>query len=64
MYQSRVGITNITTFKPGVRGQRLCAPGFLKLLWSTCQYACVCVCVSAPRALITSGVIWCDIDRA
>ena len=23
---------------------------------------CVCVCVSAPRLLITSGVIWCDID--
>ena len=22
---------------------------------------CVCVCVSAPEALITSGVIWCDI---
>ena len=27
-------------------------------------YACVfvCVCVSAPRLLITSGVIWYDID--
>ena len=33
---------------------------------SVCQYACVCVSVSVclpPRPLITSGVIWCDIDR-
>ena len=22
----------------------------------------MCVCVSAPRLLITSGVMWCDID--
>ena len=28
------------------------------------QYVCVCVCVSAPRLLITSGVrMWCDIDH-
>ena len=27
------------------------------------MYVCVCVCVSAPRTLITSGVIWCVIDR-
>ena len=39
-------------------------PGFLKLLWSTCRYARVCVHVCLPpRALITSGVIWCDIGR-
>ena len=38
--------TNI--FKPGARGLRPRAPGFLKLLWSTCRYACVCVCVR-PR---------------
>ena len=51
-------------FKSGTRGQRLLAPGFLKLLWSACRYACVHVCVSVcppPRPLITSGVIWCDI---
>ena len=23
---------------------------------------CVCVCVSSPKALITSGMIWCDIE--
>ena len=26
------------------------------------MFACVCVCVSAPRLLITSDVMWCDID--
>ena len=46
------------------------APGFLKLLWFERQYVCVCVCVSVCvsvrpplRPLITSGVIWCDIDH-
>ena len=24
---------------------------------------CVCVCVPDLRVLVTSGVIWCDIDR-
>ena len=32
---------------------------FLKLFWSVCM--CVCVC-PPPRPLITSGMIWCDID--
>ena len=37
-------------------------PGFLKIaLVRVLVY--VCVCMSAPRPLITSGVIWCDIDR-
>ena len=32
-----------------------------------CLFACACVCVRAcvcppPRLLITSGVMWCDID--
>ena len=50
--------------KPGARGLRPRAPGFLKLLWSAYRYACVCVCVCPPpRSLITSGVIWCDIGR-
>ena len=31
--------------KPGARGLRPRAPGFLKLFWSACRYACVCVCV-------------------
>ena len=34
---------------------------FLKLLWFARWYACVCV--SALRALIISGMIWCDIGR-
>ena len=33
-------------FKPGARGQRPRAPGFLKLLWFAHQYSCVCVCLS------------------
>ena len=54
-------------FKPGAHGLWPHAPGFLKLLWSVCRYACVCVCVCVsvclpPRPLITNGVIWCDID--
>ena len=53
---------SVCVFKPGTHGR---TPGFLKLLWSACQYACVCVCVCVPalRPLITSGMIWCDIDR-
>ena len=38
------------------------APGFLKLLWFSCQYVCVSVSLP-PRALIASGVIWYDIGR-
>ena len=34
-------------------------PGFLKLLWFARWYACVSVCPPL-RALMTSGVIWCD----
>ena len=47
------------------RATGLCVPGFLKLLWFAGQYLCVCVsiCVSIPRALITKGIICCDIDR-
>ena len=52
--------------KPGARSRRPRAPGFLKLLWFARRYVCVCVCVCVcppPRPLITSGMIWCDIDR-
>ena len=38
-------------------------PGFFKLIWFACHYMCVCVRVSAPKTLITSDVIWCDIDH-
>ena len=33
--------------------------GFLKLICADCQYACVCPC---PRLLITSGMMWLDMD--
>ena len=41
-------------FKPG-------APGFLKLFLCGCLYVCLCVC-PPPRLLITSGVMWRDMD--
>ena len=45
--------------KPGA-----CAPGSWNCFGSHVgMCVCVSVCVSAPRALITSGVIWCDIGR-
>ena len=28
-----------------------------------CWYVCLSVCVSTPRASITSGIIWCDIGH-
>ena len=35
---------------------------FLRILSvCKCLYLCMCVCVSAPRLLITIGVIWRDI---
>ena len=49
------------------RGLRSHVPGSLKLLWfahlCVCVYVCLCLCVCPLRALITSGVIWCDIGR-
>ena len=55
-------ISSKKIFKPGTRGQRPHAPGFLKLLWFARRYACVSVC--PPQGpLITSGVIWCDIGH-
>ena len=38
-------------------------PGFLKSFLFAHRYVCVCVsvCVFTTRALITSGMIWCDI---
>ena len=35
-------------------------PDLLKLFLCKCLYVCMCVCVhmSAPRLLITSGMIW------
>ena len=44
------------------------APGFLKLILygsSVCMFVCVCVCVCVcprQRLLITSGVIWRDMN--
>ena len=44
--------------KPGAHWPQ--AGSFLKLFWFKCQYVCMCL---LPRALITSGMIWCDVDR-
>ena len=41
-------------------GRRPMHTWFLKISL-VCTSVCVCVCVFTPRALITSGVIWCDI---
>ena len=49
----------MAVFKPGARGLRLRKPGFLKLLWFARRYVCMC---PPPRPLITSSVIWYDID--
>ena len=58
-------------FKPGAYGLRMRA-SFLEIVLvrvsvcvCVCRYACVCVCLSvcpSQRPLITSSVIWCDID--
>ena len=49
--------------KPGGCWPQAGAPGFLEFLYAQ-MYVCTCayVCVSAPRLLITSDVMWCDID--
>ena len=50
-------------FKPGMRGLQPLVPVVLKLFLFACLYVCMCVCLYAPlRQLITSGMIWCDID--
>ena len=36
-----------------------CVPGFLVLFLCGCMRVCVC---PPPRLLITSSVMWCDID--
>ena len=47
--------------KPGVR--RAVHAWFLRIALSMNVGMCVCVCVCLPpRLLITSGVMWCDID--
>ena len=39
-------------------------PGFLKLFLCGCLYVCICVCLCVHlRLLITSGVMWRDVDR-
>ena len=55
----------VKIFKPGTSGRRLCALSATRAWFLEIALVCVsvCVCVSAPRPLITSSVIWCDIDR-
>ena len=60
-----ININQPYLFKPGASAEGQCVPGFLELLLSAnvcmlvCVFACVCV---PPRLLITSGVMWCNID--
>ena len=54
--EASVGIFTIAILlfiKPGARGLRPRAPGFLKLLWFAygCVCLCVCVCVSASEGI-------------
>ena len=51
-------------FKPDTCGWRLQprVPGFLKSFLFACQYVCLSV-YPHPRALIISGLIWCDIGH-
>ena len=42
-------------------GRRPARTWFLRIVLSVSVYVCVFVC-SPPRLLITSGVMWCDID--
>ena len=46
-------------------GLRPACAWFLEIVpvrMSVCVFVCVFVCVSAPRLVITSGVMWCDMD--
>ena len=58
-------LNHLDVFKPGACGLWLHAPGFLKSFLFVRQHVCVslCVYVSAPKGIITSGVIWYDIGR-
>ena len=40
-------------------------PGIKLIQWglSLCVFMCVCMCVSAPMLLITSGMIWHDMNH-
>ena len=53
---------NNSIFKPGACSLWPRMPGFLKLLWFMHRHVCVSVC-PPQRPLITSGMIWCGIDR-
>ena len=52
----------IVFVKPAAHRLQDGSPGFLKLFLYGCLYVCVCLCVSAPRLLITSSVMWHDVD--
>ena len=52
-----IGVRFINQARAGRR-----APGFLKLFLCGRLYVCLCVCVRPPRLVITSGVMWQDMD--
>ena len=52
-----------TVFKPGARRPRAWFPKIDLVRMSVCVCVCVCVCMCPPpRLLITSGMMWRDID--
>ena len=54
----------LVTIKPGTHWPQAGEPGFIELLCpQMLVYVVVCVYMCPPpRPLITSGVMWCDID--
>ena len=62
--KDHMAMHTIIIVKPGAPAASRRAPGFLKLILcglSVCMRVCVCLC-PRPRLLITSGVMWRDID--
>ena len=58
----KCGLMIILFLNQALAGHRPVRTWFLRIApVLECRYACVCVC-PPPRLLITSGVMWCDID--
>ena len=60
VFYGTFGLLCLLLFKPGAHRPQ-CAPGFLKLFLCGRLYVCLCVC-PPPRLLITSDVMWRDMD--
>ena len=67
--QARTGRRPVRAWFFRIASVRECRYACVCVCVCVCACACVCVCVRAcacvclpPRLLITSGVMWCDID--